>query len=134
MHPVRTQQVSYREFLKNTWRTFIHWVAASQGDYEQVDSIVTPAPGSAWDGEWRTCEKLEGSSGLLAAALRTGLGIRPGERHGAIGRSLEGFCQGEIIHFSISVMENRVNNNLKLEQVIIAPVSWGQLRLLSTQE
>lgn len=36
-------------------------------------------------------------------------------------------CQGEIINFSISVVKNRVKNNLKLQQVIIAesPVPWG---------
>lgn len=51
------------------------------------------------------------------------MGIRPGERCGATGRSPEGHCLGEITHFSISVVENRVNNNLKLQQVIIAESS-----------
>lgn len=112
-------------FEKTLGEHSIHWVAASQGAYAQVDSIVIPAPGSAWDGEQRTCERPEGSTGLLAAELRTGLGIRPGERRGATGRSLEGCCQGEIIHFSISVVENRVNNNLKLEQVQSLGASLG---------
>lgn len=34
-----------------------------------MDSVVTPAPGGAWDGEWRTCETPEGCPGLLTAAL-----------------------------------------------------------------
>lgn len=109
----------------------LHWVAVSQGDHEQVDSIVIPAPGSAWDGEWRTCGRPEGSTGFLAAALRTGLGMKSRRKTWSYWEEPRGLLlRGNNPFFNKICGGNIVNYNLKLQQVIIAqsPVPWGQLR------